>query len=80
MQLSLESQWRSAGKDRFADGSFDPDSGGQILYATAGAAVAVRQDLMLRAQLQVPTWRALNGVQSEHPVAYLGLAYDWALP
>jgi hypothetical protein len=77
--LSLEGQLRSAGKDRAQDGSLDQDSGGQILYATASAAYALTNDLLIRAVLQVPTFRSLNGVQGEHPVAYVALAKDFGL-
>jgi hypothetical protein len=77
--LSVEGQLRSAGKDRAQDGSLDKDSGGQILYATAAAAYALTNDLLLRAVLQVPTFKSLNGVQGEHPVAYLTLSRDFSL-
>jgi hypothetical protein len=77
--ISLEAQLRSAGKDRRSDGSSDEDSGGQILYTTASAAAGLTEDLLVRAIVQVPTLTSLNGVQSEHPVAYLALSYDWSL-
>jgi len=77
--VSLEAQLRSAGKDRRSDGSHDEDSGGQILYTTASAAAGLTDNLLVRAIVQVPTVTSLNGVQSEHPVAYLALSYDWAL-
>jgi len=77
--VSLEAQLRSAGKDRRSDGSHDEHSGGQILYTTASAAAGLTDNLLVRAVVQVPTVTSLNGVQSEHPVAYLALSYDWAL-
>jgi len=77
--LSLEAQLRTAGKDRSADGAFDEDSGGEVLYATASAAYALTSDLLLRAIVQVPTATRLNGEQGEHPVGYLALGYDFAL-
>ena len=76
---SLEAQGRSAAEDRFADGSHDPSSGGKILYTTASVAYSLTDNLLLRAVAQVPTVTALDGVQSEHPVAYLTLSYDFAL-
>lgn len=76
---SLEAQGRSAAEDRFADGSRDGNSGGKILYATASAAYAVTDNLLLRLLAQVPTLTALDGVQSEHPVGYLTLSYDFSL-
>jgi hypothetical protein len=77
--LSLEAQARSAGMDRFADGSRDESSGGQVYYATGSAAYALTESLLLRALVQVPVATSLNGAQSEHPVAYLQFAYDFAL-
>ncbi len=77
--LSLEAQARSAGKDRTSSGATDPDSGGQVYYATASAAFALTDDLLLRGLLQLPIVTALNGTQGEHPVAYLQLSYDFRL-
>jgi hypothetical protein len=79
LQLSLEAQVRAAGKDRAQDGSHDPDSGGTLGYATAGLAWSFLPDLFVRGTVQLPVVSALNGTQTEHPVAYLGLAYDLAL-
>jgi hypothetical protein len=76
---SLEAQVRSAGKDLRSDGTRDGDSGGQVYYAAGSIAYALTGDLLLRALLQVPTLTALHGVQSEHPVAYVQLTYDFAL-
>jgi hypothetical protein len=77
--LGLEAQLRAAGKDHRGDGTYDEDSGGRVVYATGNAAYAVTNDLLMRFVLQVPVARDLNGVQSEHPVAYLAFSYDWAL-
>ncbi len=79
LQLSLEGQVRAAAMDLAQDGSRDPDSGGTLGYATAGVAWSFLPDFILRGTLQVPVARSLNGTQSEHPVAYLALAYDLAL-
>ncbi len=76
---SIEAQARSAGEDRLADGSHDANSGGKILYATGSAAYSITDNLLVRALVQVPTLTALDGVQSEHPVAYLTLSYDFSL-
>ncbi|GAC1348219.1 MAG: hypothetical protein NVSMB23_28830 [Myxococcales bacterium] len=76
---SLEAQVRSAGKDVRGDGTRDDDSGGQVYYAAGSVAYALTNDLLLRALLQVPTVTALHGVQSEHPVGYVQLTYDFAL-
>ena len=77
--LSAEAQLRSAGKDQFADGSYDPDSGGKILYTSLSAAYSMTDNLLLRGVAQIPTVTSLNGVQSEHPVWYLALSYDFSL-
>jgi len=76
---SLEAQVRSAGFDRFQDGSVDPDSGGSVLYSTASLAYALTPDLLMRGILQVPTATWLHGTQSEHAVAYVALSYDFGL-
>ena len=76
---SLEAQVRFAGKDHFADGSTDPDTGGFLGYATGSVGYALTNDLLLRAVAQVPVVKDLNGVQGEHPVVYLTLAYDFAM-
>ena len=77
--VSAEAQLRAAGKDRLAAGGVDADSGGQLLYGTLSAAASLTDNLLLRAIVQVPTLTALNGAQSEHPVGYLALSYDFAL-
>jgi hypothetical protein len=79
LQLSLEGQVRVAAMDKAKDGSTDPDSGGTLGYATAGIAWSFLPDFILRGTVQVPVAKSLNGTQSEHPVAYLALAYDLAL-
>ena len=76
---SVETQVRSAGHDVRGDGSRDGDSGGQIVYGGASVAYALTENLLLRAIAQVPVVTALSGVQSEHPVVYAQLTYDFAL-
>jgi hypothetical protein len=76
---SLEGQLRTAGFDRIGDGSIDPDSGGSVIYGTASLAYALAPDLLMRGILQVPTATWLHGTQSEHPVAYVALSYDFAM-
>ena len=82
--LSLEAQARYAGYDsaRALASSLrvdDPDTGGFLGYATFGAAVGLGEDLLARVQIQVPVVARLHGVQSEHPVAFAGLSWDFAL-
>jgi hypothetical protein len=76
---SLEAQGRYAGKDHFADDSTDPDTGGFIGYAAGSIGYALTSDLLLRAFVQVPVIKDLNGVQGEHPVIYMNLAYDFGM-
>jgi len=76
--LSLEADARYAGYDHGADG-IDPNSGGFLGYATAGAAVAIGPDLLARLQVQVPVVADLRGLQNEHTVAFAGLSWDFAM-
>jgi len=76
--LSLEADARYAGYDHGADG-IDPNSGGFLGYATAGAAVAIGADLLARMQVQVPVVADLRGLQNEHTVAFAGLSWDFAM-
>jgi hypothetical protein len=76
--LSLEAQARYAGYDHGADGN-DPNSGGFLTYATAGVAAGIGSSLLARLQLQVPVATALHGAQSEHPVAFAGLSWDFTM-
>jgi hypothetical protein len=76
--LSFEGQARYAGYDHGLDG-IDPNSGGFLTYATGGAAVAIGSDLLARLQVQVPVVSDLRGLQSEHPVAFAGLSWDFAM-
>ena len=82
--LSVEGQARYAGYDTArglapAAREADPDSGGFLGYATFGAAVGLGADLLARLQLQLPVVAQLHGVQSEHPVGFAGLSWDFAL-
>jgi hypothetical protein len=83
LYFSLEAQARNNGKDRGVDSdgtpTTDPDSGGFLSYATIGAGYQITMNLLVRGVLQIPTVKSLNGTQSEHPVGFLGLAYDLSL-
>ena len=86
LYFALDAQVRNAGLDTVpvAGGtssarSYDPNSGGLVTYAVGTAGYALTQSLLMRATLQVPVYTALNGTQGEHPVAFLGLAYDLTL-
>jgi hypothetical protein len=85
LYLALEGQVRNAGRDTVPSPgpdvprAYDPNSGGFLAYATGTVGYAVTQNLLVRGTLQLPVATALNGVQSEHPVGYLTLAYDFTL-
>ena len=83
LYFALDAQVRNAGLDTVpVDGkgrAYDPNSGGLVAYAVGTAGYALTQDLLIRATLQVPVLTALHGAQGEHPVAFLGLAYDLTL-
>lgn len=79
LYFAIEAQAREAGKDTTPSGEYDENSGGFVGYLTATAGYALTEALLLRATVQVPVVTALNGVQSEHPVGFLALAYDFAL-
>jgi putative salt-induced outer membrane protein YdiY len=79
LYLSLDAQVRNAGKDTVPGNTYDENSGGFLAYATVSAGYAITDNLLIRGTVQIPVVTALNGVQSEHPVAYLALAYDFGL-
>jgi hypothetical protein len=79
LYLALDAQLRDAGMDTVPGLSYDPNSGGLIGYATVTAGFALTSDLLVRGTLQLPVYTALNGVQSEHPVAFAGFAHDLSL-
>jgi hypothetical protein len=79
LYFAVDAQVRNAGLDTTPDHVYDPNSGGFVGYAVGAAGYAITQDLLVRAVLQMPVLTALNGVQSEHPVGYLALAYDLTL-
>ncbi len=79
LAISLELDARNAGHDVYGDGWRDPDSGGFLLYLTAGAFYALGDDWFIRAQVQVPVVHALFGAQTEYPVGFLGVSWDVSL-
>ena len=80
LYLALDAQGRNAGKDTVPTmGGYDPNSGGFVEYLTATAGYQLTHALLLRGTVQVPVVTSLNGAQSEHPVAFLALAYDLTL-
>ncbi len=75
----LELNYRYAGRDRVdAEGLEDPNTGGSILYLTPRAVVDLGKGLVARVGVQIPTWRNLNGEQTERAVVNAGLTYLFA--
>ncbi len=83
LYFALDAQVRNAGTDTVPvngnQRAYDPNSGGLVTYAVGTAGYALTQNLLVRATLQVPVYTALHGVQGEHPVAFVALAYDLTL-
>jgi len=68
----LELNYRYSGHDRVDDaGSFDPNTGGRILYLTPRVLVNVG-GVVLRFAAQIPVAESLYGVQDEKPVYNIG--------
>lgn len=72
----VELNFRHAQKDRVNDeGSIDDDTGGSLLYVTPRLLANLGHGLVLRAAVQIPLARGLNGFQKERAVANIGLTY-----
>jgi hypothetical protein len=76
LYFAIDAQARNAGKDTTPDGAYDENSGGLVGYATGTVGFAFTDNLLARFVLQLPVVKSLNGVQDEHPVYFLALAYD----
>ena len=72
----VELNFRSAAED-VVDSSQarDPDTGGSLLYVTPRLLLDVGGGVVLRASVQIPTVRSLNGFQHERAVVNVGLTY-----
>jgi hypothetical protein len=77
LYLAVDAQVRNAGKDTVPGNTYDQNSGGFVGYWVPSAGYAITDNLLIRGTVQVPVVTGLNGVQSEHPVAYLALSYDF---
>lgn len=83
-QYALDANWalqlgldlRHADKNRHG-GTLDPDSGGTLGMAYAGAAARFFEELSVSAGVQLPLIDALNGAQTEEPALRLSFAYDF---
>jgi hypothetical protein len=76
LYFALDAQGRDAGKDTVPGSTYDENSGGFIAYAVGTVGYAFTDDLLARLVVQVPVVKELNGVQGEHPVYFLAIAYD----
>ena len=75
----LELNYRYAGRDQVdTHGTEDPNTGGSILYLTPRAVFDLGKGLVARVGVQIPTWRNLNGEQTERAVVNAGLTYLFA--
>ena len=75
LYVSLEAQLRDAGYDRGGEG-IDPSSGGFLGYANLGIGYQLTPEFVIRGTAQIPVASRLHGVQCEHVVGLLGIAYD----
>ena len=76
LDSALELNFRHAGEDQVnSEGTLDPNTGGSILYLTPRLMVDLTHGLVARVSVQIPTWKDLNGIQTEKPVYNVGLTY-----
>ena len=74
----VEIDFRDAGMDQMDDsGAHDPDTGGQMLYATPRVLVRLSPSLVGRASAQIPVAESLNGDQTEHAVWNAGITWTF---
>ncbi len=74
----LEMNYRWAGEDTVdAAGIRDPDTGGALLYVTPRVLVSLGGGFVARAAVLIPTFRNLNGYQTERPVVSAGFTYQF---
>ena len=72
----VEMNFRHARKDEVDAGGTTADStGGSLLYVTPRLLASLGGGLVLRAGVQIPVARDLNGFQKERPVVNVGLSY-----
>ena len=72
----VELNFRNAAQDVVdASQARDPDTGGSLLYVTPRVLLDLGKGVVLRAAVQIPTLRSLNGFQQERAVVNLGFTY-----
>jgi len=73
VRLLLQLNGRSAGKDRFEDGTMGENTGGTVVYVAPGLRWVSSMGLGVEAAIQVPAVQALYGDQTEHTTARVNL-------
>jgi hypothetical protein len=74
----LELNYRWAGEDTVdSSGEKDADTGGAILYVTPRVLVNLGGGFVARASVLIPTFRNLNGFQTENAIVSAGLTYSF---
>ncbi len=72
----VEMNFRNAQKDEpDADGTTNDNTGGSLLYVTPRLLASLGGGVVLRAAVQIPLARDLNGFQKERAVVNVGLSY-----
>ena len=75
----LELNFRHASQDQLGgSGALDGDTGDSLLYVTPRLMADLGHGLVLRAAVQIPLVKDLNGFQKERAVANVGLTYLFA--
>jgi hypothetical protein len=74
----FELNYRWAGEDTVdSSGEKDPDTGGAILYVTPRVLVNLGGGFVARASVLIPTFKNLNGFQTENAIVSAGLTYSF---
>ena len=74
----LELNYRWAGQDIVdSSGERDPDTGGAILYVTPRVLASFGGGVVARASVLIPTFRNLNGWQTENVIVSAGMTYSF---
>ncbi len=74
----LELNYRWAGKDTVdSSGETDPDTGGAVLYVTPRVLMNLGGGFVARAAVLIPTFKNLNGYQTENVIVSAGVTYSF---
>jgi hypothetical protein len=72
-RLLAQVNGRSAGRDRFEDGTLGGNTGGTVLYAAPGALWEISSGLAIEGVVQIPVYKSLLGEQDEHTTGRLAV-------